>query len=111
MTNETEIPVIMDPKFLRTPEYKTVYTNFVRGGATAYDIQITFGQLVNTVPEDQTVQELVTVIMSPGESKALLRALTTTIQLYEKQYGEIRDLQPVLEEAKKRLEASTKSGN
>lgn len=69
--------------------YKTLYVNSTRLAISAWDIRTTFGQIVERKPDEYINEDQVTVFMAPGQAKAFLRALDSTIQQYENTYGEI----------------------
>ncbi|MHB1815743.1 MAG: DUF3467 domain-containing protein [Steroidobacteraceae bacterium] len=86
----------------RAPDHKTVYSNVIRTGITPFDIRIVFGQVAEPIPGTpaQQVEELATVIISPEEAKAMIPFLEQAVQVYEEQYGQIRDVTSRLETMK-----------
>jgi hypothetical protein len=89
----------------KAPDHKTVYSNVVRIGITPFDIKIVFGQVVDQVPGDpaQQTEDLVTVIMSAEEAKAMIPFVQQAVQSYETRFGKIRDVTSLM--AKIREEA------
>lgn len=87
------------PTFSRAQDYKTIYTNMVRTFSGPYDIRVVLSQIVDAQPGTVAVhvEDLVTVIMSPSESKAVLQALQAAIEKYESLYGDITDVGPIVE--------------
>lgn len=67
-------------------ELKGRYANLVRISHTREEFILDF---INMVPPQGAVTAR--VIMSPGHLKRLIRALTTNLQLYEKNFGSIQE--------------------
>jgi hypothetical protein len=94
------------PKITKAPDYKVLYSNVVRTGVSPWDVRITFGQVAETTDQTPTAEDQVTVIMAPGQAKAVLGILQTTVQGYESMFGEIKDITPIMEKAQAELAAS-----
>jgi Protein of unknown function (DUF3467) len=88
------------PNITKSASHKNIYSNTVRAGLGPWDIRIIFGEVIENADQSQSIEDHVTVVMSPLQAKAVLRVLETTIKSYESVFGEIPDLTPMLEKAK-----------
>lgn len=91
------------PIYRRASDHKIIYTNVIRTGITPFDLRIIFGQVAEPTPGGDPVQQvddLVTVVMSAEEAKAMVTIMQQAVAGYEAMYGEIRDLTPLLERMK-----------
>ena len=90
------------PVIKKSADHKSVYSNMVRTAVTPFDIRMVFGQVSEPIPGDpaQQGEEFVTVIMAPEEAKAIIPLIQQALQVYEAQYGEIRDVTARLEKMK-----------
>ena len=78
------------PKFVRASDYKTIYTNFVQFGITAFDISFLLGDTAGVNEEDGFVVDLkARVVMTPSEAKLAFMFLGNTLREYEKKFGPI----------------------
>ncbi len=88
-----------DPKTPKTPDDPKTqalppgsYVNFLRIAHGPSEIYLAFGQSApGQTPAAHLVSSLVT---TPVHAKAMLRALATTVERYEKQFGEIPVAEP-----------------
>jgi hypothetical protein len=78
------------PRWIRSPDFKTIYTNFVQSGYTAFDISLV---LAETAGVDEmnafVIESKARVVMSPVEAKVVLAILSNTINKFEEQFGPI----------------------
>jgi hypothetical protein len=88
------------PKITKAPDFKIVYSNVVRSGVSPWDIRLVFGQIGESDEQIPVAEDLVTVVMSPPQAKSVLQILGGIIQSYEAIFGEIKDLMPILDQAK-----------
>lgn len=79
------------PGITRSDQYRAIYVDSSKLGYSPWDIRLTFGLLIEELPNKIVNQEQVTIILSPGHGKTLLRILQEQIPMWEKQFGEIRD--------------------
>jgi hypothetical protein len=78
------------PNFVKASDYKTIYTNFVQFGVTAFDISFLLGETAGVNEDDGFVVDLkARAVMSPAEAKVVWIFLGSTIQQYEKKFGPI----------------------
>jgi len=79
-----------DPKAKPTPA--GAYTNWLRVAHGPSEIYLAFGQ---TAPGQTSAAHLLSsLVTTPVHAKAMLRALDKTIKSYEKQFGEIPEIEP-----------------
>ena len=93
----------------KAADYKAVYANICRTNVGPFDIRLVFGQTVDTDgkhPGEAHQEDVVTIILSPMEAKAISQMVPESVAVYEKTYGEIKDPTPIL---KKMLLDKTKS--
>jgi len=84
-----------DPKAKPTPA--GAYTNWLRVAHGPSEIYLAFGQ---TAPGQTSAAHLLaSLVTTPVHAKAMLRALDKTIKSYEKQFGEIPEIEPKPEAA------------
>ena len=100
-----EAPAIPLPNAQRAADYHSTYTNNAIFEMSAFDVNITFGEIIGSEDNRLIVEQHVKVIMSPLHAKLLFRALGSTLQQYEATFGPIRP--PELKTA----EAGTKDQN
>ncbi|HEX9120811.1 MAG TPA: DUF3467 domain-containing protein [Terriglobales bacterium] len=79
------------PKMLRSPEFRTVYTNFVQAGYTPFDVSLLIGESIGPDAKGNAVVEFKSrITMSPAEAKVVHKILGDLIMAYEKQFGAIQ---------------------
>ena len=74
------------------------YVNFLRVAIAPSEVHLAFGQIAPG--QAQAAQLLSTLVTTPLHAKQMLRALTSTIERYEEQFGEIPLIEPQPGEAK-----------
>jgi len=92
MVNEkpTHIIATQGPK---SPNHHEVYTNTSKVGMGPWDMRLIFGHLIEgATPNQQVMEDLVTVVMSPQHAKVLLLSWQSAIKAYEDNFGAIPDL-------------------
>lgn len=78
------------PKTVQSPSHQIIYANASRMAISPWDVRFVFGQVLERGGE--TINEdAVTIIVAPAQAKALLNALTTTVNMFEQTFGEIKD--------------------
>lgn len=99
-----------DPKVLKIADlprtlsegFRSLYTNNANVAASQFDIRITFSETV-VGPSGGTINDLVSVVMSPQHAKRLAKVFRERIEAWEKEFGTIR-----YEPEKKTRKRSTK---
>ncbi|MFZ2445467.1 MAG: DUF3467 domain-containing protein [Syntrophobacteraceae bacterium] len=86
MQNETQVP----QQRIKSEQFKALYINSSMMKISFFDVAIVCGRLT----EEGTVEDLISLTMSPEHAKALMIALTTTVKKYEDTFGEIKT-QPI----------------
>jgi hypothetical protein len=81
--------------------FVSLYANNVSLRTTAWDIQLTFGEIQSVDERTLVIENQLAVNLSPQQAKALANALSGQVQAYERQFGEIRytPIQPQTEES------------
>lgn len=82
MQGSIQIP---EQQHIKAADFKSLYINTSMMRISFYDISILCGRLT----EDGTVDDLVSLTMSPEHAKAFLVGLQTTVKQYEDTFGEI----------------------
>jgi Protein of unknown function (DUF3467) len=77
------------PNPVRSPHFQTIYSNASRTSVSPWDISLLLGQMSLSSSGTSSIQELVQVIFSPQQFKALATAFTNTVVAYEAQFGQI----------------------
>ncbi len=77
--------------FTNSPDFKSIYSNFVQSGFTAFDIYLSFGETVGGTPDGTLPVEMkARVSMAPLEAKLVTLILASSVQKYEAQFGKIQ---------------------
>ena len=76
---------------VKSPNFRSKYSNQSAFGSTAFDFNMTFGEFkeVNTDTKQVTVEELVRIVMSPLHFKIFAFTCAQQLKLYEENFGEI----------------------
>jgi len=82
-------PLAVEAKFSKTSEHRQIYVNASQTGISPWDIRFGFGQVTEGPPG--TIDELVTLIMSPAHAKAFVGGAVEAIRMYEATFGPIGD--------------------
>jgi hypothetical protein len=78
------------PTFHRSPDFKTLYVNFVQSGMTAFDVSLIVGENHGVDEKGEGVIELkAKLTMTPLEAKLVAAILADSVKRHEKQFGEI----------------------
>jgi hypothetical protein len=83
------------PTFVRSPDFRSIYTNFVQSAYTPYDISLMLGETAGLEDGRWLVENKARLIMSPPEAKVVLIVLQGAIENYERVYGEIKPPQVI----------------
>ena len=83
---------------VRGPEFKDIYSNVSRVGATPFDFSVTFGKLVEVPNVMNVIEDLIVVRFSPQQFKSLTDALVRTLSAWERTFGEIKKTTPDLKD-------------
>lgn len=70
------------PAVERAPEWRAVYINHARGGATNWEIQVVLGVLSDKIGQPH-LEEQVTLLMSAEFAKAFVNTLAESVKAYE----------------------------
>lgn len=68
---------------VRSENFRSVYVNHAIGGATNWDVHLTFSALVEQEPSKPVIEEQIMVMMTCEFAKALADTLAATISAYE----------------------------
>jgi Protein of unknown function (DUF3467) len=85
----------------KAADFKMVYANVCRTTVGPFDIRLQFAVTVETegkAPGQSHQEDVVTVILSPVEAKAVSQLVLEAVATYEKTYTEIKDLTPMLKQ-------------
>lgn len=80
MTDETM------PAVERSQNFRAIYVNHARGGATNWELQITFSVLSDRLTKP-VIEEQLTLLMTPEFAKAVIGTLTEAINGYNARPG------------------------
>ena len=78
---------VMQVKIQVPPDLEATYANFAVVSHTASEIIIDFATVLPNTPKSRVLARIVT---TPMHAKMLQKALADNLELYEKQYGEIK---------------------
>jgi len=87
---------------VRSQGFVSIYSNSAQLDVTPWDFRLTFGELKPEANKPPKIEQLVGVVMSPQHAKALVQILSTFVQEYEKNVGEIK-LPPAAPAAQKTM--------
>jgi hypothetical protein len=89
------------------PPPVVIYSNHVQMALSPWDFVMSFYHLDygGGGAEGAAARELVRVLLSPPQAKALRDLITRQVALYEENYGEILDLAKILEVQQKKTSA------
>ena len=93
-------------KFSNSPDYRSVYANWVQCGFTPYDMSVVVGEAYPN-PEVENafdVERKLRLILSPLEAKLVVGMLFATIRAFEEKFGTIG----IPEEMAQQLKADTR---
>jgi len=85
----------------KASDHRSIYANVCRTNTGPWDISLIFALMVETEggsPGQAHPEDLVTVILSPEEAKAVAGIVASAVQSYEQAYGPIKDLTALLTE-------------
>jgi hypothetical protein len=72
------------------PDFKTVYTNFIQGQFSPFDMSFMIGEALGPGPDGkQMILEHLRIIMAPMEAKIFLMIIANGLKRYEEQFGKI----------------------
>jgi hypothetical protein len=87
-------------QIVRGSEFKDVYSNVSRVGATPFDFSVTFGKIVEVPNVTNVIEDLIIVRFSPQQFKSLTDGLVRTLAAWERIFGEIKKTTPDLKDEK-----------
>lgn len=79
-----------EPPVHRGSDYRVVFANHSRVRVSPTEITISFGYLDDIPGEAPSVQEKVTLVLTPTHTKLLSVSLKAILDLFEAQYGRIK---------------------
>lgn len=94
----TKTQVNVPQQVVRGSEFKDVYSNVSRVGATPFDFSVTFGKIVEIPNVTNVIEDLIVVRFSPQQFKSLTDALVRTLAAWERTFGEIKKTTPDLKD-------------
>ena len=71
-------------------EFFTVFSNHTRVAVSQTDLRMFFGETYPTAVGDTVITEVIGIVMTPQQAKAVLNLLAGTLAAYEKTFGEIK---------------------
>jgi hypothetical protein len=76
---------------LKSAHYRSIYSNQTAFGSSAFDFNMTFGEIVEVDMQARkvTVDQQVRVVMSPLHFKIFALTCVETVRMYEAQFGAI----------------------
>jgi hypothetical protein len=81
---------MQDASFVFAPDFKSVYTNFVQGQFSPFDMSFMIGEALGPGPDGkQMIQQKVRITMAPMEAKIFLMIIANAVQNYEAQFGKL----------------------
>lgn len=75
---------------VRTDRFRQLYANNMQVGFSSWDLAITFGEIMGEQDEKPVIEETTRILMTREIAKVLSKILTAHIEIYEKQFGEIK---------------------
>jgi hypothetical protein len=87
--NIVESQAELDPVVL--PSNVTLYANQLGIGMTAFDIAVTFGEVVGIKDGRTVIQQRIKVLMSPLLAKIAANSIAQSVAQYEERFGEIKE--------------------
>jgi hypothetical protein len=75
---------------VRSDKFQQIYTNNIQIGFSAFDMALSFGQVIGEKDGKAVVEENVRVLMPRELGKILAALLINNIQAYEQKFGEIK---------------------
>ena len=80
--------------------FLSMYSNNISVRVTPFDMQLIFGEILSVDERKLVIENFLAVNLSPQTAKSLLSVVSSQIDAYEQQYGEIRynPIQPQTEE-------------
>src|SRR5882724_8867212 len=75
---------------IKGQRYQRIYSNNMYMEFSNWDASLIFGEIVEGSSEVHTVEEIAHITMSHSFAKAVMKALATNLEAFEKQFGEIQ---------------------
>lgn len=89
-TEKQQAPVLVDPnKFVRSPDYRDIYSNHVRLTVSSSDISIIFSKIIELSYGVNTIEDNVNIRLSPQQCKAFVDSASKTLAAWEEVFGEV----------------------
>jgi len=77
---------------VRSITFANIYANNTYLGFSNWDMWISFGEIMGQQGENLVVEEKARIVMSLQQAKAFIEVLNKNLELFEKQFGEIKVL-------------------
>jgi Protein of unknown function (DUF3467) len=82
----------LDAKMGQVSDAPILYVNTTRIASSFFDIQMHFGESIQTSSLEELTRARVIVVMTPEHARAFADLLTKTLDDYEVQFGKLRRL-------------------
>ena len=78
--------------FVKSPDYRTFYSNQVQFATTAFDFALIFGQIEEVTADGAraTIEQHARIVMSPLQFKLFTIVCAQNIKNYESRFGKIQ---------------------
>ncbi len=86
-------PTKLEFKLRMTSPDSYTYANMIGVAFTPWDVRLHFANAFPSIPGDSEVRAASGIIMAPENAASLALLLTKQVQLYERQFGAIRNKQ------------------
>ena|SRR6266540_7492601 len=95
-TDELEVKSWDDSSIVQIPaQVVSAYSNNVRFGFTNWDMWFVFGEIAGEKEGKLMIAPRARVVMSLSHAKAFLQAFQSSMEKFEKDFGEIKVLTPL----------------
>jgi len=75
---------------VKSENYISSYSNNVEMKTSYFDVQMIFGEVLESTHKDMKVEEKIGILMSPQHAKVFLEVFATNLKRYEQQFGTIK---------------------
>jgi hypothetical protein len=90
MSNGATTPVTAGPKSIRSQEFRDIYCNQARIGASPFDFSITFSKIIEPTAGVNILEDQCVVRMSPQQFKNIIDYATKALDAWEESFGVIQ---------------------
>jgi len=92
----TPSPVVPKSEIAKSPDFCTIYSNWVQTNFSPHEVSLLLGQSFQTSPETVEVELKARIIFGPLEAKLVFFILGKMIKSYESQFPEIKIPEAIL---------------